>query len=65
MNDKMLEIQQECRLAYPYKIELHAHTSPCSSCSEIVPKEMIRLMQEQHYDAVVITNHFYSGGAFM
>lgn len=44
---------------YKYKIELHAHTSPCSACSELSPKELVRLLKEQHYDAVVITNHFF------
>jgi PTH1 family peptidyl-tRNA hydrolase len=26
---------------YKYKIELHAHTSPCSGCSEIPPEKII------------------------
>lgn len=43
---------------YHYKIELHAHTSPCSACSCIPATELPQLMQEQHYDAVVIVNHF-------
>lgn len=59
------ETIQEYLSAYRYKIELHAHTSPCSGCSEIPPKEMIRLMAEQQYDAVVITNHFFDGGYYM
>lgn len=56
---------QEYLASYRYKIELHAHTSPSSGCSEIPPKEMIRLMKEQGYDAVVITNHFFSGGYYI
>jgi len=56
---------QEYLAGYRYKIELHAHTSPCSGCSEIPPKEMIRLMKAQGYDAVVITNHFLSDGYYM
>ena len=51
--------------AYPYKIELHAHTSPVSSCSQLPPAELIRRLHEQHYDAVVVTNHFYEGGCYM
>lgn len=65
MQNSMRGQVQEYLSAYRYKIELHAHTSPCSSCSEILPKDMIRLMKEQGCDAVVITNHFYSGAAFM
>lgn len=50
---------------YKYKIELHAHTSPCSPCSELPPKEFISRLKEQGYDAVVVTNHFFPGGPFM
>ncbi len=49
---------------YKYKIELHAHTSPCSGCSELPPKEFISRLREQGYDAVVITNHFNPGAQF-
>lgn len=59
------ETVQEYLSAYRYKIEFHAHTSPCSPCSEIPPKDMIRLMKEQHYDAVILTNHFFAEGPFM
>ena len=50
---------------YKYKIELHAHTSPVSPCSELPPKEFIRRLHEQNYDTVVITNHFFPGGPFL
>lgn len=65
MNNNTPKSIQEYLSAYRYKIELHAHTSPCSGCSQIPPKEMIRLMKEQHYDEVVITNHFFEGGYYM
>ena len=51
--------------AYKYKLELHAHTSPVSSCSELPPAEVISRLHAQGYHGVVITNHFYSGGKFM
>ena len=51
---------QELLSEYPYRIELHAHTSPCSGCCTISAKELIRLMKEQGYDAVAVTNHFFS-----
>ncbi len=44
---------------YPYRIELHAHTRPASSCSEISPEEMVKIYSDKGYDAVIITNHFY------
>ncbi len=50
--------------AYKYRIELHAHTSPVSGCSEIPPVQMIELLQAQGYDAVMITNHFAPGNGF-
>ena len=65
MHNNIPKAVQEYLSAYRYKIELHAHTSPGSTCSEIPPKDMIRLMQEQHYDAVVITNHFSADAPFM
>lgn len=43
---------------YPYRIELHAHTSPCSRCGHLTPEELIRLYHEKGYHGVVITNHF-------
>ena len=43
---------------YPYRIELHAHTSPVSVCSEVSPKELVEIYAAKGYDAVVITNHF-------
>ena len=50
---------------YKYKIELHAHTSPCSGCSEIPPEKIIEILAAKGYDAVMITNHFYPGAPFM
>ena len=50
---------------YKYKIELHAHTSPCSGCSEIPPEKIVEILAAKGYDAVMIANHFYPGGTFM
>ena len=50
---------------YKYKIELHAHTSPCSGCSEIPPEKIIEILAAKGYNAVMITNHFYPGAPFM
>lgn len=65
MNNNIPESVQAYLSAYRYKIELHAHTRTVSPCSELLPKDMISLMKEQHYDAVVITNHFCADGSFM
>jgi len=47
-------------MSYKYKTELHAHTSPASSCSQILPHEMAETYHKKGYDAVVIANHFYA-----
>ncbi len=44
---------------YPYRIELHAHTSPVSPCSDISPEELVRVYREAGADMLVITNHFF------
>lgn len=56
---KVLELKERLFKQYPYRIELHAHTSPASSCSEILPEQMAEIYAEKGYDAVVITNHFF------
>ncbi len=40
-----------------YKTELHAHTKPASSCSDIEPKHLAEIYKENGYDSVVVTNH--------
>ena len=45
---------------YPFRIELHAHTSPASPCSDLLPQDVIKIYKEQNVDAIVITNHFVS-----
>ncbi len=43
--------------AYPYRIELHMHTSPVSSCADFDPATAVSFYQRCGADAVVITNH--------
>ena len=52
------ELKNELLSQYKYQIELHAHTSHASGCSQITPKEMIETYKKLGYDAVAITNHF-------
>ncbi|MBE6936563.1 MAG: NUDIX domain-containing protein [Ruminococcaceae bacterium] len=44
--------------AYPHRIELHAHTSPVSPCSEVTAREVMETYYRLGYSAVTITNHF-------
>lgn len=43
---------------YKYKTELHAHTMPCSACSEMTPKDVVTKYVNLGYTTVVISNHF-------
>ena len=56
-------LKQELETAYPYRIELHAHTKPVSGCSEIPPEELVERYHALGADAVVITNHFTPNSA--
>lgn len=49
---------------YKYKIELHAHTSPVSGCSELPPEVLIGKLHDHGYHGVVITNHFAHDNGF-
>lgn len=41
-----------------YKTELHVHSKPVSSCSEIETKHLVNIYKENGYDGIVLTNHF-------
>lgn len=49
---------------YRYKTELHLHTSPASSCSEIPPEVAVKTYAKLGYDSIVVCNHFYDGMRF-
>lgn len=51
-------IKNELLKEYKYRIELHAHTSPASSCSQITPEEMAVTYKNLGYDGVTVANHF-------
>ncbi len=51
-------LKAQLESTYKYRIEMHAHTSPVSPCSQATPEEVIRIYSELGYDAVCITNHF-------
>lgn len=53
------EYKEQLQKEYRYRIELHAHTSPASGCSQITPEMMAETYANKGYDGVVITNHLY------
>ncbi len=52
------ELKEAIKSEYKYKIELHAHTSPASSCSQVSAEDMAVIYKDLGYDAVTIANHF-------
>ena len=46
-----------------YKYQLHVHTSPCSACGRISPKELCEALVANGYQGAVLTNHFYHGNS--
>ncbi len=44
-----------------YKYQLHAHTLPCSACSEMYPEELAKALCDGGFSGCVITNHFING----
>lgn len=52
------EYKNSLSKAYPFRIELHAHTSPASSCGRETPEGVVRTYHQIGYDGIVIDNHF-------
>ena len=52
------KIKNEIIGEYKYRIEMHAHTKPMSTCSSVSPDEMVELYHQKGYDGVVVANHF-------
>ena len=46
-----------------YKYQMHIHTSPCSACGRMFPKELCQALHENGYQGTVLTNHFYHGNS--
>ncbi len=51
-------LKESLTAEYKYRTELHAHTSPASSCSEIPPEDLAVIYKELGYNAVTVANHF-------
>lgn len=61
MSDIMLnpkKATEEFKKIYPCRLELHAHSSPASGCSEVPADELVSVFKEAGYDGIAITNHF-------
>ena len=54
----MKNLKETLAAEYPCRIELHAHTTPASKCSEITPEQMVQSYKDIGFDALVLTNHF-------
>ncbi len=52
------KIREDIISEYKYRIEMHAHTNPMSSCSSVSPEETVKLYGEKGYNGIVIANHF-------
>lgn len=50
---------------YSFRTELHLHTSPASTCSEIPPAQAVETYKAQGYDSIVVCNHFWPGMPFL
>ena len=37
------KIKEQLEWQYPYRIEMHAHTSPCSPCGTETPDELVNI----------------------
>ena len=55
----MGNFKEQIKKIYPYRTELHTHTTPVSLCGEATPEELMSIYSELGYHTVVITNHFY------
>ena len=61
MEADISELKKYISEKYRFRTELHAHTSPVSSCADFPPEEVIRRYAAIGYDAIAVTNHFTYG----
>ena len=54
---KIQEIKQQLLAQYPYKFELHAHSSPASCCSDLSPNDLVERCKNAGASGLVLTNH--------
>ena len=51
-------LTQQLREQFPFRVELHAHSSPVSICSEVPPAQVAQIYKGLDFDGVCLTNHF-------
>lgn len=54
----LTDLKYDLIRSYPFRIELHAHTSPASSCGRATPEEVVEAYKKIGFDAITIDNHF-------
>lgn len=54
----IVETKEKMISAYPYKIELHAHSLPISRCSEFDAEGLVCAYEKAGVSAIALTNHF-------
>ena len=54
---KLQNLKQQLQAEYPYKFELHAHSSPASGCSDLPPAELVERCKNAGAHGLVLTNH--------
>ena len=59
MNAETSKIKQKLIDLYPYKAELHAHSSPASTCSEVPAEDGVKLYAQKGYSVIAFTNHLF------
>lgn len=55
--EKLSDIKQRLMDRYPYKFELHCHSSPASGCSDLSPAELAQRCKNAGAHGMVLTNH--------
>lgn len=51
------QLKEQLFAEYPYKFELHAHSNPASSCSDLSPTELVQRCKKAGATGLVLTNH--------
>lgn len=53
-----MNYKEEICKQYPYRIELHAHNRPISTCGDFPAEDVLKMFKADGYDGIALTNHF-------
>ena len=56
---ELYTLKEQLKQQYPFRAELHAHSSPASPCGDFPPEEVVRIFHEAGYSGLALTNHFF------